>query len=99
MARLASFLRGLQRGIKVSPNCFKVEHDMQNLRYYFETKGPADRKTSVHETQVLTIRSMIAEVDHLIMALKRSIDIELERSRVADRSHYAYPMSARAMET
>ena len=42
---------------------------------------------------------MIAEVDHLIMALNRSIDIEQERSRVADRSHYAYPMSARAMET
>ena len=41
---------------------------------------------------------MIAEVDHSIMALDRSIEIEQELSGVHDRSHYAYPMTARAME-
>jgi hypothetical protein len=98
-ARLARFLRGLEQAIKVLSDCFKMEQSMQNPRYYFETKRPAVRKNSVQQTQVLTIRSMIAEVDHLIMALDRSIEIEQERTRVNDRSHYAYPMSARAMET
>lgn len=81
---------------------------MQNLRYYFETKRPesqiANRKNpprsiNVQHRQALTIQAMIAEVDRSIMALNRSIEIERELARVNDRSHYAYPMTARAMET
>lgn len=80
---------------------------MQNLRYYHETKrlggrrpygkNPA-RSIDFQHNQALTIQAMIAEVDHSIMALDRSIEIEQELSGVYDRSHYAYPMTARAME-
>jgi hypothetical protein len=81
---------------------------MQNSRYYFETKRAAGRKTyrknpgcsfDFRDRQVQTIQAMIAEVDHSIMALDLSIAVEQERAIVNDRSHYAYPMSASAMET
>jgi flagellar protein FliJ len=45
------------------------------------------------------LQAMIAEVAHSIMVLDRGIEIEQQRARVTDRSHYAYPMLARAMET
>ena len=41
---------------------------------------------------------MIAEIDHTIMALERSIEAELELAGVDDRRNLAYPTSARAME-
>jgi hypothetical protein len=83
---------------------------MNNFGHYFETKPlrehrthpgthpkrPA-RSTDVQHRQALKLQAMIAEVDHSIMALDRSIEIEQELSRV-DRSHYAYPMTARALE-
>jgi hypothetical protein len=84
---------------------------MDNFGHYFETKtlgaktlgerwtyrkSPA-RSIDVEHRQALTLRSMIAEVDHSIMALDRSIEVEQELSR-GDRSHYAYPMTARALE-
>jgi hypothetical protein len=80
---------------------------MQNHRYYFETKPLGKRRGyrpptshSIHarHRQIQTLRTMIAEVDHSIMALDRSIQIEQELSRIDDRSHYAYPMAAKAME-
>jgi flagellar FliJ protein len=81
---------------------------MQNLRYYFKTKRPEDRKAyrrnpacsiDIQRRQASTLQAMIAEVDHSTMALDRAIDIERERTGIRDRSHYAYPMSARTMET
>ena len=78
---------------------------MQNHLYYHETKRHGGRRPhrknparSVDFQHDQTIRAMIAEVDHSIMALDRSIEIEQELSGVHDRSHYAYPMTARAME-
>ena len=78
---------------------------MQSLRYHHETKRLGGRKPhgknparSVDFEHDQTIRAVIAEVDHSIMALDRSIEIEQELSGVHDRSHYAYPMTARAME-
>ena len=106
--RLARVLRGLNREIEISFTCVKPEQVMQNLRYYFETTRPAGRRAyrknparsfDLRDRQVQTIQAMIAEVDHSIMVLDRSIAVEQERAIVNDRSHYAYPMSARAMET
>ena len=78
---------------------------MQSLRYHYETKRHAGRwphaknpARSIDFQHDQTIRAMIAEVDHSIMALDRSIEIEQELSGVYDRSHYAYPMTAKAME-
>lgn len=81
---------------------------MQNLRYYSETKSPENHRASlknpprsidVQHREALTIPVMIAEIDHSITALDHSIQIEQQLARVNDKSHYAYPMSARAMET
>jgi hypothetical protein len=74
----------------------------------FETKRPEGRKAyrknpahsiDVQHRRALTLQAMMAEADRSIMALDRSIEIELERTGIRDRSHYAYPMSAKAMET
>jgi hypothetical protein len=82
-----------------------MEQVMQSLRYHHETKRLGGRKPhgknparSVDFEHDQTIRAVIAEVDHSIMALDRSIEIEQELSGVYDRSHHAYPMTARAME-
>ena len=80
---------------------------MQNFRYHYETKPPGERRAyrtrparsiDVQNRQARTLQAMIVEVDHSIMALDRSIEIEQELSKVNDRSHYAYPMTAKAME-
>ena len=80
---------------------------MQNSRYYFETRPLGERRAhrpypahsiDVQHRQASTLQAMIVEADHSIMALDRSIAIEQELSRVNDTSHYAYPMTARAME-
>lgn len=80
---------------------------MQNFRYYFGTRPAGERRAyrsrpacsiDVQHRQALTLEAMILEVDHSIMALDRSIEIEQELSGVYDRTHYAYPMTARAME-
>ena len=44
------------------------------------------------------LQAMIAEIEHSIMALERSIEAEQELAGVADRRSLAYPASARAME-
>jgi flagellar FliJ protein len=81
---------------------------MRNYRYHFETKSPEGRRASrnnpartidAQQREVLLIRSMIAEIEHLLLALDRSIEVEKELTGVRDRSHFAYSMSARAMET
>jgi len=81
---------------------------MQGFGYYFGTVRPVSRRTyrkdparsiDAQHTQVLTIQALIAEVDHSIKALDRSIEIEQERAGVTESSHYAYPMTARAMGT
>jgi hypothetical protein len=41
---------------------------------------------------------MIAEVEHSITALDRSIEVAMELAGIRDTSHHAYPMVARAME-
>jgi hypothetical protein len=85
-----------------------MEQNMQGFGYYFGTVRPVSRRAyrkdparsiDAQHTQVLTIQALIAEVDHSIKALDRSIEIEQERAGVTERSHYAYPMTARAMET
>src|ERR1039457_2142317 len=105
--RLAGILRGSRQGAKFRPTCAGAEQPMQNHRYYFETTRPESRKAyrknpartiDVKQREVLLIRSMIAEVEHSILALDRSIEVEQELTGVRDRSHFAYSMSARAME-
>jgi hypothetical protein len=105
---LARILREQDRGVKNPLNCIKPEQVMQESRYYFETNRPVSRRAfrknharsfDVQDRQAQTIQAMIAEVDHSIMALDHSIEVEQQRAGVHDRSHYAYPMSARAMAT
>ena len=81
---------------------------MRDNRYYYGT-GPdgsrrGTRKDPAHRAEMarrdaLRLRAMIAEIDHTIMALERSIEAELELAGVHDRRNFAYPTSARAMET
>ena len=80
---------------------------MQDYRYYYGTnpaggrrsyrKNPAYR-AEMARRDVLRLRAMIAEIEHSIMALERSIEAEQQLAGVADRRSLAYPMSARAME-
>lgn len=77
---------------------------MQDSRYYFETKPLGGRRAyrarsiDVQHRQASTLQAMIVDANHSIMALDRSIEIERELSGVNDSSHYAYPMTATAME-
>jgi flagellar FliJ protein len=79
---------------------------MQNDRYYFETKRSQGRRAcrkdspiDIKQREALLLQSIIVEVERSILALDRSIEVEQERTGVRDRSHFAYSMSARAMET
>ena len=81
---------------------------MRDNRYYYGTgtdrsrrgtrKDPAYR-AEMARRDAMRLRAMIAEIDHTIMALERSIEAELELAGVDDRRSLAYPTSARAMET
>jgi len=80
---------------------------MQDYRYYYGTnpaggrrsyrKSPADQ-AEMARRDALRLRAMIAEIEHSIMALERSIEAEQELAGVDDRRNLAYPKSARAME-
>jgi hypothetical protein len=90
-----------------SRNLYHAGAVMRDNRYYYGTgpdgnrrgirKDPAYR-AEMARRDVLRLRAMIAEIDHTIMALERSIEAELELAGVDDRRNLAYPTSARAME-
>ena len=79
---------------------------MRDNRYYYGTgpdgarrgtrRDPAYR-AEMARRDALRLRAMIAEIEHTIMALERSIEAELELAGVDDRRNLAYPTSARAM--
>lgn len=80
---------------------------MQDHRYYYGTNPSRsrrrDRKNPTPQAEMtrrdtLRLRAMIAEIEHSILALERSIAAEQELAGVDDRRSLAYPPSARAME-
>lgn len=80
---------------------------MQDYRYHYETKANQGRRryrrNPAHQVEMarwkaVKLRSTIAEIDHSIMALERSIEAGQELTGVDDRHNPAYPMSTRAME-
>ncbi len=80
---------------------------MQDYRYYYGTNPTggrrSHRKNPAHQAEMARrdarrLQAMIAEIEHSIMALERSIEAEQELAGVADRRSLAYPAPARAME-
>jgi hypothetical protein len=80
---------------------------MQDYRSYYGTNPTGGRRSyrknpayqaEIARRDALRLRAMIAEIEHSIMALERSIEAEQELAGVDDRHNLAYPMSARAME-
>lgn len=80
---------------------------MQDYRYYYDTKANQGRRrhrsnpayrVEMARWKAVKLRSTIAEIEHSIMALERSIEAEQELAGVDDRRSLAYPTPARAME-
>jgi hypothetical protein len=77
---------------------------MQDDRYYYETGASRGRrgyrKKPAYQAETalrdaLRLRAMIAQIEHSIMALELSIEVEHERAGV---DKLAYPISERDME-
>ena len=60
-------------------------------------KNPADR-AEMARRDALKLRSMISEIEHIIMALEHSIEAEGKRAGVEDRRNLAYAMSVLTLE-
>ncbi len=79
---------------------------MQDDRYYYETGASRSRrgyrkKPAYHagmaRKDALSLRGLIAEIEHSIMALERSIEAERELAGVDDRRNTVYRTSAQDM--
>jgi hypothetical protein len=89
-----------------SSSLYHTGADMQDQRYYYGTtttrrrrgyqKDPAYQAKMVRR-DALRLRATIAEIEHSIMVLERSIEVEPELVGVKDRTELTYPTSARAM--
>lgn len=80
---------------------------MQDHRYHYGTSRAGSRRgyrrnpayqAEMTRGDVSRLRAMIAEIEHSIMALERSIEAEQELAGVDDRRNLAYPMAARTMQ-
>ena len=79
---------------------------MQDQRYYYRTTATRGRRGSPkdpayqamrEQRDALRLRATIAEIEHSIMALERSIEAERELDSGEDRADLTYPRAARTM--
>lgn len=56
-----------------------------------------ERQNVANQREAMQIRAMIATLDRSVLNLNADIDVELQRARVRDPSHFAFPISARTM--
>jgi len=69
----------------------------QLARRRFQEEGRLQKEIDINRRAAVQIRAMIAKLGRDVSSLEDSINADLERARVRDPSHYAYPISVRTM--
>jgi uncharacterized metal-binding protein YceD (DUF177 family) len=55
------------------------------------------RQIVANQRDAMQIKAMIASLGRSMLSLNADIDVELQRARVHDPAHFAFPMAARTM--
>ena len=55
------------------------------------------RRLQAAQKEAERLRTMTSELQRIVTVLEANLEAELERSEIRDPSHYAFPMSARAL--